>query len=1741
MADINYTLFGQEFYESQGKMMARVFETLLTRHPEIIPEALGQFPCLSSIDYSEDPESLREASSDFRTKRSFQVEGKTLCVGTSHNFERKKALVKRLFQLCDEDPGQLRIEPLKEGSPALSTKTTSTQTRKQKIGLGKMQYELFGERYVSTQAEMMYRVFEQIMARKPELAEWAAEHLDCVSRTDFTRPENRGTGMKANFSSCRMLQIGCRTICIGSSYNLKDKQRRIDRLRQQAGFPPEVFRILSASANTRLLELRPWQKDAIETILKALYAFEVIDGRLGLVSIPTGVGKSQLLVFLLQRFFQVQGIDQSVILLSSRAQIVEQYANLLMEQSENGLETQIAASIKDFVERAGTPGLVLLSTAQKVLEKNRGRSADRSQVPPAPFSLSSHLLVVVEDADYHYFGRIYDDMRARFPNAVFLGFTSNPEPSPKLQRTFGPVIYRYTLHQAYRDGLLSSVDYQYIEGSFEDKIENITQCMKSKGAKAFGCLFCASVQEAYTFYEALCTSAEQVTLAVSTVIYSDRFRTGTNLPRDAYWDGKTLHGLVITCNLMIGGPAFDVIFLNRKETNAFRFYSILGQLARITHKRAENGLLVDFENGPDRVLRLIPDGFPLRVLSSKGLPLSPESPRLKLHHLSRLLSQRQFDNAKELLDEMQTEFPSVGKRLYEQLSFLFEPSQTREQQRRFWEQHRSMLEWKCALWCLLSRDSTCAWETQHETEPAEQLESEKEPERREPPRSDESPPARGKRLEQATRQMIQRLFELDETASAQVLENLRVQTSGNQYGFDVTFTYIDRFEVKTTCMIECKNYRNDPIRLQDVAPKLAALQATGKKVDHWILIAPNSQVSNEIWEIAENWSNAFFWEPIRDVQFWTEDNNVRELFGLFPDIYAQFYSGQPDNPPERWDEERKSTVLKRWKEKLAPVPLLPTVWRKYLKDPVWLLMQSESDLKTQKEYERLYAQFIPLRLLDAEEFPVDGTAEAYIFTKWLPKEDSSSILLLGDFGDGKTFFTYTLARILAKKFLQCPSKGWIPLRLPLSDLRDGCLDCRDFLKRRLEEFQADLGSWNELQGRYQFLIILDGLDEMSLKMSDTAVLDNLGRLEDLVAQFKGHKLLVTSRKMAVFADRVRDRILSILDGPECLHLAPIALGDRLDYLNKQADTPQKRKRLLKMQSTHDLLGLAAKPLFLEMERALLEEGYMGPLDAAGIYEAYAEKALNRKFRQQLLRNNYTQPKRVIQNLLALLEDLALCLQRKGVDSISLELFKQEIGRGDLAEKLWDISCDTEEEEDAEGRISVRSLLKYDGKDPEKRCFCHRSMKEYFVARGLVRQLCEAPEEGRRLLMECGFGCEILEFAGHAIQRMRAQKAVFSCLASFAQESRGKCKDPLREHYARLSENSVNLLYYSGQSLPGDNWSGLLLDNVILSGMNLAGKNFSNSSMRFVHLDNADLTGCDLRGCDFTGVQFERAGQLVSFAMAPHDGALYASYKDGAIRRWQIVDGRFKTLVNLSSEKWGQIFILPNGREGHFRADYLWFWNQRETSLSLSGGFPLRGRLRILDIGTEAILLWSRGMLYFIDLSTHAVRFQQEAPEDLRACILTVQAFFVCSAERGLTLIDLSKGDPVYADLLEERSVSALCATPVTDTEAQLFVGRKDGSLQSYRVNWVSERTCWEFIPEAYLHNSDAYVLGVGTDCAGGLYSSTPNGTITRYLKNDLGELEPVYVYKLELKCQGTQIEGVHPKEQYDILNQARAE
>ena len=1743
MAKTFYKLFGQEFMGSQADMMAHVFSELLTRHTDRIPAALRQFKCLDTMDYAQDLGALRTSDSQFSNQRTFQINGQVICLGTAYNLKQKRIFISQLFDLCGEDEHQFDL--LKENeltSPPSPVPDALSGGKRPREGAS---YRLFGKVCHSNQAEMMYHAFGEILNRFPQLIDWAAKNLKCVSRTDYTLRENRGPDMPQYFNRCRMIQVGEELICVGSTYDHRGKMNRIDRLIRQAGLPKTVFQPLQPGAKA-MPASQTWMGQAVYVVTERLQASDWTAGPMGFITVPPGVDKLPLMEELIRRLADNRN-SLPVLLLAATSDLASKHAEGLRQILGESYAVQLASSLSELMSEVRIPGGITVAPIHSLPGWNSASSTFKNSESMGSFS--DPLLVVAEEAAHRNWGRICSSIDRYFPNAALLGLTIDCAPPAQLLKGFGPVIYAYSCTQALQDRAVKTVFYQQVRSDPKDS-SNWTQqivdwiAVQENKQKTSAMLLCDDIETALSLFTKLqpALGVERVRIHVPYLFRSSRqdMKQYRQLPKEFRWNGTRSPGMLIICTAIISNLSVDTVYLT-KQTNRFTALSILATLAM----DQRTGRLVDFYDHRKLLKeteRVLFKEEPPPVLSSQ----SEERLGVLREQLTDALSGHKYHRIEALLTLISAESPEEGKRLSKQLAFLFNmPPANRAE---YWAQHESLLAWKSDLWCILSQDSTFVWkegdcpDSAVREGDAERSEREPEPVPRPLPvpavRIDEPVQHRGARLEQATCQLIRKLFDLSDDT---VMKELRHQHNGFQYGFDISFTYQDAFGVETTCLLECKDYQKNPIQEADVSAKLSSAQDMKRVIDHWILLSPNGTVNNTLNKVYQEWLEEDKWYPILDIQFWTPDNGIDQLFGLFPDLYRQFYAS---DPPELTEEEC-GAVLKAWKDKLAPMPHLPPVWKRYLHNPEWMLTYSESDTVSLQNYRTFYPNRAPSRLLDGGGQLIDGSAEEYIL-KWLQREDSSYALLWGDFGDGKSFFTYVLARYLAKRFLRSPETGWIPLRFSLRTLSGNSKDGRQFLEERLRDFGADLSLWNQvkLETKYRFFIILDGLDEMSLDMSDSAVLDNLIWLEHLLMQFAGCKVLVTSRKMDGHTDCVRDRVLEALCRPLVLHMAPVTLEDRLAFLERMANTPERRSRLEKIRTTHDLIGLAAKPLFLNMIEAQLDNENIHSMDMVGIYQDYAERALARNYEYHLeMRGDRTSPQKVRTHILLMLEQLALCMQEFGTDSISLAEFKTKIAQDDLAQELWDSVGPSSQavSEDADRRFTGRTLLKCDHMEPEKRCFFHRSMKEFFVACGIVRALCqENVDEARPLLSQCRLSHEILGFTGQKLRRLddRQKELAGERLAEFAHKIRVESG----AQSAFLSTNSVSLLHYGGFGLPGTDWSGLRLDEAILSGENLSQKNFSRSSMRFAHLDNVDLSGCDLHGCDFTGVQFEKSGQLASFAVCPTEDTILAHYRDGVIRRWPISGGQSQAMATLEqTESYpGHILSSCDGREGLLLSDQFQFWERSTDQIVPAGHAVLRSGLRILDLGETTVLVQQGSALYLISLADRTILYQREISAAAKACLMTDRVLILQTDGAELELVDLSGKSPASTIYPHLRRISCLCASARSDTTGIILSGDEQGNVERFYVSFNQTTGQWDFVSGGETSGCEKPVRNIAVDAVGRVYAAASTGAIVRYVSSGAEHLGADAVYHLELKCAGARIEGVQPQEQYQILKYAGA-
>lgn len=752
-----------------------------------------------------------------------------------------------------------------------------------------------------------------------------------------------------------------------------------------------------------------------------------------------------------------------------------------------------------------------------------------------------------------------------------------------------------------------------------------------------------------------------------------------------------------------------------------------------------------------------------------------------------------------------------------------------------------------------------------------------------PPRGNKlRPEMLGRVLEDGFVGLLDVLFELSDKKRLRI----RRQSSGTQFGHDIEFDAFDRPTGLVRCHVECKNHAHK-VGLDDIAPKLLQqlVYWEDKKLDFFIVIAPRAVVSNELSRLAQICNET--WKLPFQVLLWSADEGIEELFRLVPGLYRTLYLRAA---PEQTAEGRVE-IARRWAERLQPVARVPDSLRRYLTKPSLHQLYGEDD------FEDVRDDAIALGALTESGAPIPRALHDSV-REWLTSPNERTLLLLADFGDGKSFFGYELGLRLAEDFLKDPAKGWLAVRIPMRSLREDSQPSA-LLQRRLGEIGVSLADWIAIAKGGRTLIILDGFDEMSAQLDPQTLAGNTAMLARCIDYFPKSKVLISSRTH--FFEHISDyeQFLEVLGKPRLLRIAPIPLQQRLRHLEAHAVRIGEEEKLAKLKKLYDPIGLAAKPLFLQMIKDTLPDLPEGRFNEVVLYDLYVRKSLKRKVLdlQPLRRLDEDQ---LVGNLRAILEELAVQLHMSPTDYVNLRDF--DTGRREgLAELLWSMSggqsaTSAVSTPDARSRVGVRSLLKpVAGVDPERWPvdFFHRSMREFFVARALVRAVTALGEQAKSMLALVPLQPEIVDFACLLVRHAEDARAS-DTPERFAHKLVSLAKSATLPLYKdqHLGGNALTLLFALNHQLPRTDWSGLALDYADLAGADLSGLSFRRSSLRSASLDNTRLVGTDLRDADLTGVQLEQTAPVLALAFDPDSNTAFAAYGDRTIRRWTFgVGGR----------------------------------------------------------------------------------------------------------------------------------------------------------------------------------------------------------------------------------------------------------
>jgi WD40 repeat protein len=496
--------------------------------------------------------------------------------------------------------------------------------------------------------------------------------------------------------------------------------------------------------------------------------------------------------------------------------------------------------------------------------------------------------------------------------------------------------------------------------------------------------------------------------------------------------------------------------------------------------------------------------------------------------------------------------------------------------------------------------------------------------------------------------------------------------------------------------------------------------------------------------------------------------------------------------------------------------------------------------------------------------------------EWLGEDGPRLMLVLGDFGRGKTAFLKQLARTLPVEL-----SGLVPIFIELRGLEKApTIDqlLVQYLAQHVDDISLPKLDYMIRSGRV--VLLFDGFDELELRVGYDSAADYLTKLLGSVTEqakvvftSRTQHFLSTDQVTTAFGARVTARVASRVTVLEDFTESQI-----IQFLTGlyDGDPDRARARVELLAATANLLELARNPRMLTFVAAMDEERLStlsGTVSGADLYREIVGYWLG--YETERGSRSITADARF-----AACRALALRMWTSAEDAIGLDELTAEVSGPlrdlGLAERGYSAARMAH-------AIGSGSLLVH-GEDGGFR-FVHRSIMEWFVADAAAADLKARGTSG--LLEVRGFS-EVMtgflaDLAGRDATVWSSQIAADERAAATTRQNAARLTGWLLKQLAPVATLQVpaTLLNLAGTDLRDQDLNGR-----DLHGANLHGANLRGMRLRDVDLSHTDLTGADLRevrmtggslaGAQLTGSRWDRAALLAVTYTIPRPPELDAA-------------------------------------------------------------------------------------------------------------------------------------------------------------------------------------------------------------------------------------------------------------------------
>ena len=458
---------------------------------------------------------------------------------------------------------------------------------------------------------------------------------------------------------------------------------------------------------------------------------------------------------------------------------------------------------------------------------------------------------------------------------------------------------------------------------------------------------------------------------------------------------------------------------------------------------------------------------------------------------------------------------------------------------------------------------------------------------------------------------------------------------------------------------------------------------------------------------------------------------------------------------------------------------------------------------------------VPAKREKAYETVTYSPIDTFI-NQWLENDTRNCLIVIGEYGTGKTTLCKHIAHQMAVQHMGedgktaiTDPKNRLPLLFPLRDFERTLVNFinSQFTNNGINDI--DFARFKDRIAQDEFVIMLDGFDEMTQRIDSGEKAKNFNHIHTLIDSSPNSKIIVTCRQEYFQSDEEFNKVCKYADNPNysVIHLNPFDDDQIRQYLDTHTDNPDFYWE--QIRTIFDLKDLAKRVVLLDMiveylPKVIEQKKNGEKINASDLYRTCIDEELSRKSNDLdfILRDKYR---------LQILQKLSVWMTVNDVLSFDISVIVNELE----LKKFFKTDLDWEFEKYLNVFLTFTFLLR---EADNRYRISHRSFRDYLAAQVFVIEI----NSGK------------IQYFG------KTQTSV-----------------EINTFIVEQQPNTKKLLKYvqNAKDLPEDKtWLGTNAASILLKIDRTAMKGKDLSRCRFVSVDftKCDLSGTNFSECDLSG-------------------------------------------------------------------------------------------------------------------------------------------------------------------------------------------------------------------------------------------------------------------------------------------------